>query len=221
MLNVVAIGALIAAAAFPTTGHRTTSDEPPVQPPAGSVGIDLVSYNGSGCPPPGPPNPTPPLPSVELRAAADASAFDITFRANRARDGLGATPVEFRRTCVLAVSVRGPAGYAFTVVSGAYRGQVALPAGASATYLTSGSFQGQPSAPAPAAHTVAGPSNAQVSFPFIDDQGATVWSPCGGAAFYNVSTEVRADAGTSDTRRTTSSADLTTSGTFTLRWQRC
>lgn len=218
MLKALATGALVASLAHPTAVQPTASDDPPIAPPSAAVWISVASYSGSGCVPPAEQSPDP-RPPVRATVRSDSSGFDITYSNNEARVGLGATPVDFRRNCQVAVAMDPPPGYTYTIASGEYLGQVSLAAGASAGYRAIAYSSGQQT-PTSSQHTAVGPAESAVSFSSVADPAAAVWAPCGGVRLYNVSTDIRVSAGTSDVRRTTSTADIGSAG-FTVHWKRC
>lgn len=179
----------------------------------GTVKIRIAAYGGSGCP-----VSTTTVPSVELIPLGN-SGFDVLFDNYRALVGVGATPVDFRRNCQVTVAVEPPAGYSYTIAPTGYRAYVDLALGAAVTYRTFTYFAGQPGS-APQVQTVPGPARGNVPFPLAADP-ATVWSPCGRVLLYNINTDIRVSAGTSDVRRATSSAFIDGADDFAVRWQRC
>ncbi|KAF1356015.1 hypothetical protein EJ07DRAFT_130232 [Lizonia empirigonia] len=91
---------------------------------------------------------------------------------------------ESRKNCQLNLALTYTPGYAFAVYSATYTGYADLEASVTgvlrSTYYFSGSVEQQTST----SLSLTGPTRAQ--FKAHDDVPVAVWSPCGGAALFNV-----------------------------------
>lgn len=100
-----------------------------------------------------------------------------------------------------------------------------LEKGASATQKASYYFQGQ-SQTSSNTHEFTGAYDDNWQATDTSDIATVVWSPCGELRNFNINTELRANAGTSDTKETTSfiamdSTDGDVSTTYHFAWKEC
>jgi len=184
-------------------------------PPDDKIVIDLVTVNGSGCP----------EGTAAVAVSPDNTAFTVTYSNYLAQVGVGATPTDWRKNCQLNLIVHVPSGFTYAISSTDYRGFASLQKGATGTERAGYYFQGSPITNY-ASHSFAGP--------FADDWTTTdttqiaemVWAPCGALRNFNINTELRVAAGTSDVKKTTSfmamdSTDTEFSTTYHFAWQKC
>jgi hypothetical protein len=177
-------------------------------PPAEQIVIDLVTTNGSGCPPG----------SATITVAPDNSAFTVTYSNYTARVGVGAVPTDVRKNCQLNVVLRVPQGFTYALSQADYRGVASIATGAGAVQRAYLYYAGQSQTPY-SHHTFAGP--AELDWLTVDELPlGPVWSPCEAVRNVNINTELRATAGTSDTRTTTSFISLASS-VYYLSWAQC
>jgi hypothetical protein len=165
--------------------------------PLGRVTIDIVSVNGSGCP----------AGTTEIEVADDNSVFAVIHRSFVAKVGVGADATDFRKNCQLSLDVNVPAGFTFGIIRAEYRGFANLQAGAQALQRASYYFQGNP-ATTIRSHPFHGPLRDQWQTTDISDP--PIFAPCDQHRLFNINTELRVSAGTSDPKNTTSSISIMT-----------
>jgi hypothetical protein len=215
MFGAMAIGgAIVSMVASALAGPSAVS---PVldNPPADKIVIDLVTVNGSGCP----------EGTAAVAVSPDNTAFTVTYSNYLAQVGVGSVPTDFRKNCQLNLIVHVPQGFTYAVQSTDYRGFASLEKGATAVERAGYYFQGSPTTTY-ASHTFTGP--------FLDDWTATdtaeigelIFAPCGALRNFNINTELRVNAGTSNTKKTTSfvtmdSTDSEISTVYHFAWARC
>ncbi|WP_030200971.1 DUF4360 domain-containing protein [Streptomyces sp. NRRL S-87] len=208
---------LVAAALSPATGAAAAQAPVPLRDPvpAAQVTVDLVQVNGSGCRPG----------SAAVSVAADNTAFTVTYSEYLAQVGKDAKATDFRKNCQLGVRVNVPQGFTYAVARTDYRGFASLERGATGTQQASYYFQGM-SRTTSHSHTFHGPvqDNWQASDSTAIE--ALEFAPCGAQRNFNINTELRVDAGSSDAARTTSfmamdSTDGSLSTVYHFAWKKC
>lgn len=173
--------------------------------------FDVVSVVGSGCP----------AGTSTITVSPDNTSATVTFDRYMALIGVGAKATDFRKTCQIALQMHAPAGFTYAVLQADYRGYASLAPGANAQFKTSYSFQGT----APTAvnsHGWNGPMDEGWASSDVSDVTSLNWAPCGENRYLNINTELRVNAGASDTKTTTSTmlmADQTVPPK--LIWKRC
>jgi hypothetical protein len=215
MPSVLAVGAAtVSVLAAMLAGPREAPVAQPqwVAPPEGAVTIDLVTVNGSGCPPG--------TAAVDVTAGNDA--FVVIYDAYRAQVGVGALPTDFRENCQLNFVVRVPDGYSYAINGVEHRGHARLAAGASGLQRSNYYYAGQPTS-AFREHRFAGPFDDDWQTVDEFDPASLIFSPCGAVRNLNINTELRVNAGTSDRTTTNSSMtmDSTTSSIYRFVWRTC
>jgi hypothetical protein len=205
MSGVIAAGVLLNAV--------PASADPGTPPPAGTITIDGVVASGSSCRPG----------TTALAISPDRTAFTITYSEFLAQVGLGTTPGDSHKKCMLHVSVQTPSGYTYAVSSVDYRGFAQLASGATAVEHGSYQLQGD-NTTTEASHTIAGPFDDD--WQTSDVASGLIYVPCGKQRKLDVTTELQANAGTSDVKKTTSfismdSTDVSIQSTYHFAWKRC
>jgi hypothetical protein len=180
--------------------------------PAGRVTIDIVSVNGSGCP----------AGTTEIDVASDNSVFSVIHRSYVAKVGVGAEPTDIRKNCQLVLSVNVPPGFTYGIVRADYRGFANLAAGAVAQQRANYYFQGM-SETAHRVHPFHGPMHDQWATTDLNDP---IFAPCDEQRLFNINTELRVNAGTSDPKSTTSLISMDTpdsnpNSRYQFAWKRC
>ncbi|SFO90424.1 protein of unknown function [Amycolatopsis arida] len=184
-------------------------------PPNDSIVIDIVTVNGSGCP----------LGTAAVAVSADNKAFTVTYSDYLAQVGVGASPTDFRKNCQLNLRVHVPHGFTYAIAQADYRGFAHLARGAKGTQRANYYFQGM----APTAHVdhnYNGPYSDNWQATDVTDIAQLVYKPCGEERNFNVNTELRVSAGTSDPTKTTSfmtmdSTDGSIKTTYHFAWKKC
>jgi len=192
------------------SGASAYADTPP-----GNIVVDVVTVNGSGCPPG----------TAAVATSPDNTAFTVTYSEYLAQVGVGAAPTDFRKNCQLNLLVHVPQGFTYAIAEADYRGFAALASGATAVQRANYYFQGT-TPTAVVSHPLAGP--------MVDDWltvdattvAELVYAPCGVQRNLNVNTELRVSAGTSDPSKTTSWITMdSTDGSFQtiyhFAWKTC
>ncbi|MEV4873964.1 DUF4360 domain-containing protein [Streptomyces syringium] len=184
-------------------------------PPPDKVLIDVVSVNGSGCP----------AGTANVTVSPDNTAFTVSYSHYVAQVGVGSKPTDFRKNCQLGLNVRVPQGFTYAVAKADYRGFARLEKGATGLQRANYYFQGM-SQTAFMNHHFAGPFNDDWQTSDTTDIDALVYAPCGAMRYFNINTELRVDAGTSDPARTTSlmamdSTDGSINTLYHFAWKTC
>lgn len=182
--------------------------------PVEGITLDVVSINGSGCPPG----------TADVSMLPDGTGFRVTYRDFLARAGGNADPVDFRKNCQLNVLVHIPQGFTFAIASADYRGRARLEAGASALQRTNYYFQGSADNTF-VDHTFAGPLFS--GWATTDQTPVTelVFAPCGETRNVNVNTELRVNEGSTNAGKVSSMSMRTSDGNIDtivhFQWKQC
>jgi hypothetical protein len=187
----------------------------PVPPPTDHIVIDIVTVNGSGCPPG----------SAAVAVSPDNTAFTVTYSAYLAQVGVGSKPTDFRKNCQLNVAVHVPQGFTYAIARADYRGFGSLVAGATAMERASYYFQGMPQTEY-RSHNFTGAFEDNWQTSDETDIAALIYHPCGALRNLNINTELRVAAGTSNPATTTSffamdSTDGSINTTYHFHWEHC
>jgi uncharacterized protein DUF4360 len=182
--------------------------------PADRITLDVVSINGSGCPPG----------TADVTPLADNTGFRVTYRDFLARAGGSAGATEFRKNCQLNVLVHIPQGFTFAVAYADYHGRARLESGASGLQRTNYYFQGSPDNNF-VDHTFAGPLSGTWSTTDATPVTELVYAPCGEARNLNVNTELRVDEGTANANKTSAMSMRVSDGNVDtivhFSWKQC
>lgn len=210
MLNLLAAGAL----ALSMLGSPIII-EPGDPAPDEKIVIDVVTVLGSGCP----------AGTAAVAVSPDNTAFTVTYSNYMALVGVGAKATDFRKNCQLALQVHVPSGFTYAILQADYRGYAFLEKGASGVEKANYYFQGT-SPTTMASHAWNGPMDDNWQSTDISDVTSLVYAPCGEIRYFNINTELRVNAGSSDTKTTTSlmsmdSTDVNISTTYHFAWKKC
>jgi hypothetical protein len=205
------INTIVAAAMAMSTVVVPSAD----RPPPGEVTIDVVTVNGSGCPPG----------TAAVEVSPDNTSFHAMYSNYLAAVGVGTRPTDVRKNCQLNLKVNVPQGFTFAIAQIDYRGFAHLERGATGTQRGSYYFAGTPEM-MKKSHTWQGPLDDNWQATDTIDVGMLPYRPCGEPANLNVNTELRVSAGTSDPKTTTSymamdSTDAYFATDYHLVWKRC
>jgi Domain of unknown function (DUF4360) len=216
MLGALAvIGGMVASVlGAPTLG---TSNVSPVvsAPPSDRIVIDVTTVNGSGCP----------LGTAAIAVSPDNTAFTVTYSEYLAQVGVGALPTEFRKNCQLNLIVHVPQGFTYAIAQADYRGFASLAPGARGIQRANYYFRGSPPTPF-RQHTFTGAMTDDWHTTDITDIEELIFVPCGELRNYNINTELRVSAGSSNPHTTTSfmtidSTDVAMETVYHFAWKRC
>jgi hypothetical protein len=211
MLHLMAaVGVALSLATSPVSAAQWPSNPPPDK-----IIIDVVTVNGSGCPPT----------TAAVAVSEDNTAFTITYSQFLAQVGVGAKPTDFRKNCQISLKVHAPQGFTYAVAQADYRGFASLERGATGLERANYYFQGN-SPTAFVEHPFAGPFSNDWQKTDFTDVAALVYAPCGELRNFNINSELRVAAGTSDPKTTTSfmamdSTDGKIQTTYHFHWKIC
>ncbi|MFF3287067.1 DUF4360 domain-containing protein [Streptomyces sp. NPDC003023] len=205
-------GAIAALFASAVPAQHSTSGI--TNPPPDKIVIEVATVNGSGCP----------AGTAAVAVSEDNTAFTVTYSDYLAQAGGGAPATEYRKNCQLNLIVHVPQGFTYAVASADYRGFASLQPGASGTEKASYYFQGS-SSTAYRSHTFQGPYDDNWQATDQTDWAQLVWAPCGVQRNFNINTELRVNAGTSDPAKTSfmtmDSTDGDINTIYHLAWKEC
>lgn len=205
-----------AVAALLTTALPASHTASPVfdNPPPDKIVIDVATVNGSGCP----------QGTAAVAVSPDNTAFTVTYSQYLAQAGGNSDPTAFRRNCQLNLIVHVPQGFTYAIASADYRGFLSLQPGASATQKASYYFQGSPNT-VPKTHPFSGTYNDDWQATDSTDWAQLVWAPCGVERNFNINTELRVNAGTTNPDKvsfmTMDSTDGSISTIYHMAWKQC
>ncbi|MFE3638738.1 DUF4360 domain-containing protein [Streptomyces cellostaticus] len=204
-----AVAALLTTA-LPAQSPSSVFDDPPPD----KIVIDVATVNGSGCP----------AGTAAVAVSPDNTAFTVTYSDYLAQAGGNSDPTAFRKNCQLNLVVHVPQGFTYAVASADYRGFLSLQPGASATQKASYYFQGS-SSTAARTHPFSGAYNDDWQATDRTDWAQLVWAPCGVLRNFNINTELRVDAGSTNPDKvsfmTMDSTDGDISTVYHLAWKEC
>jgi hypothetical protein len=209
MLNAMTAALMTLAITFPPGGAPGTT------PPPDHITIDVVTVNGSGCP----------AGTAAVAVSPDNKAFTVTYSDFLAQVGVGALPTDFRKNCQLNLRVNVPQGFTYGIAQADYRGFGHLERGASGMERANYYFQGM-SPTAYKTHNYTGPLSDDWQATDLVEVAAIVYAPCGERRNFNINTELRVNAGTSDPKKTTSfmsmdSTDGSIDTVYHFAWKTC
>ncbi|GHF71019.1 hypothetical protein GCM10018790_56070 [Kitasatospora xanthocidica] len=211
LLRVLAAAAAVAASLSGSSAFGVDS----LPTPPDRIVIDVATVNGSGCP----------AGTAAVAVSPDNTAFTVTYSDYLAQVGLGSKPTDFRKNCQLDLRVHVPQGFTYAIASADYRGFAHLEKGANGTERANYYFQGQAQTTY-ASHRFNGPQDDSWQATDTVDVAALVWAPCGEERNFNINTELRVSAGSSDPTRSTSfmtmdSTDGNINTVYHLAWKHC
>jgi hypothetical protein len=164
--------------------------------PSDRITVEVVTVNGSGCP----------AGTATVSANPDNTSFSVTYTDFVAEAGGTASPTGFRKNCQLSLRISVPRGRASGTELAAYYFQ-----GSSETTSMSHQFDGPYSRTRQAVDTT--------------DVAELVFAPCGVQRNFNINSELRVDAGTSDPAVTNAMTMGSTRGSlqtlYSLSWRSC
>lgn len=209
-----ASAALTAVLASTLVAGNAGSANAAIVAPPDKIVIEIATVNGSGCKPG----------TAAVAVSPDNTAFTVTYSEYLARVGGGASPIDFRKNCQLNLIVHVPQGFTYAVASADYRGYASLQRGATAMQKASYYFQGSPDTAA-REHPYNGPYDDNWQATDTTEWGQLVWAPCGVKRNFNINTELRVNAGTSDPSKTSfmtmDSTDGEINTIYRLAWKEC
>jgi hypothetical protein len=182
--------------------------------PADSVTVKVVSLNGSGCP----------AGTAVVRSNSDNTGFVVTYREYVASAGSGKDVIDGRKNCQLGVQINVPSGFTYAVARADYAGWGRIAQGATGLQRANYYFQGS-SDNSYSDHKISGPFSGRWYFSDVTDAAEMVYAPCGETRLLNINTELRVNAGTSDSKDTSALSMLYSSGSvstvYHFSWMQC
>ncbi|MGI5151892.1 DUF4360 domain-containing protein [Plantactinospora sp. CA-294935] len=176
--------------------------------------VDVVTVSGSGCPPG----------TVLVTVAPDNTRFSLIYNSFFVQVGVGAGPLDFRKSCQAVLALQPPAGFTLAVSGVDHMGYAFLADGATGIHQASHHLQGKPR-PALISHPLIGPMDDlwQATDEVLIEP---VYLPCGTTPIIVLDTALRVGAGTSDPQTSTSfvsldAVDISYSSSYRLDWATC
>ncbi|GAB3549852.1 hypothetical protein J2S53_001208 [Actinopolyspora lacussalsi] len=208
MLNgLIASGMALSTLLAPTSG-------PFDSPPSDEIVIDVATVNGSGCP----------EGTADVAVSPDNKAFTVTYSDYLAEVGPDTDPTAFRKNCQLNLVVHVPQGLTYGIARADYRGFAHLAEGATGTQQASYYFQGD-SRTTHSSKTFEGAYSDNWQVTDETEIADIVYKPCGVQRNFNINTELRVDAGDSDSGETSfmtmDSTDGSIETTYHFAWKEC
>ena len=156
--------------------------------------------------------------------AANNTAFTVTYSNYLARVGPGSGATDFVKNCQLNLRVHVPQGFTYAIAEADYRGYAHLEPGATGQEQANYYFQGMPQT-ATVKHPLQTPYDDDWQVTETTDVAALVYAPCGEERNFNVNTQLKVNAGTSDPQKTSFIAMYSTDGslktTYHFAWKQC
>ena len=181
------------------------------EPNPAQVSIRNIAYGGSGCR----------QGSVGQILSPDAKAFTLLFDEYVAEAGPGVSLAEGRKSCQIAVDLKFPSGWSYSLFTVDYRGYARLDSGTTGLQQSSYYFQGSPSQ-ATLRSEFRGPVNRDYLIRDKLGLDAVVWSPCGATRAVVINTQVRVSAsGSKRALLTTDSITGELQHVYGIQWRRC
>ncbi|WP_406191494.1 MULTISPECIES: DUF4360 domain-containing protein [unclassified Streptomyces] len=213
--TMIAGGAAALLLGLATPAHSASHTPTGITVPPDKIVIEVATVNGSGCP----------EGTAQVAVAPDNTAFTVTYSDYLAQVGSNASPTDFRKNCQLNLRVHVPSGFTYAIVQADYRGYAFLQPGANAIERASYYFQGMPQTTYKS-HQFKGPFDDNWQTTDRTEYADLVWAPCGEKRNFNINTELRVNAGTSDPLTQTNfmtmdSTDGSVSTVYHLAWQEC
>ena len=211
MLRTITTGAaMLAAVAIPAPALAA-----PSAPPPGTMTVKVAGANGSGCP----------AGSYKILPSEDNTAFTVIYSEYTAQVGPDTKVSDRRKNCQLALDIRVPGGFTYTIAQVDYRGYAELAPGASGVQAAGYYFAGS-SQTARSQHNLKGPMDGYWQRNDELDITSLNYKPCGVEVNLNINTELRVNGGSSNVKTTTSmltmdSTDWSTKTIFHLSWKKC
>ncbi|QWF83502.1 DUF4360 domain-containing protein [Amycolatopsis sp. CA-230715] len=170
---------------------------PATGPPTGRVVIDIITVNGSGCPPG----------MASVAVASDNTSVVVTYPG-------AASAADERHNCQVRLLIHPPAGFTYTITEADYRGYLFLDNGVRAALSMNYYLRGAPSPPVTRSFT--GPLATEWQIVKAPDIPSPV--PCGETPVLDSTAETRLAPSTPDPRTNFATLESTT---FRLTWTTC
>lgn len=196
------------------TGINPPWYDPTFVPPPDKVTIQVATLNGSGCP----------AGTVAVAVAPDNTAFTATYSAYIAQVGPDVKPTDNRKQCQAALEVNVPNGFSYGIMKVDYRGYAQLAEGANGSLVAGYYFQGSSDTDR-RTHPFKGAMEDNWTVTDTTEWAQIVWSPCGEKRLFSISTELRAQRGSSDRQETSymtmDSTDADIKTQYHMAWRKC
>jgi hypothetical protein len=149
-----------------------------------TIFVEQITVNGTGCP----------AGSVAANFSQDFTELELIFSDLVARTGPGTVPADWRKNCILAVTVHVPAGFTFALIGAEYRGFAHVDQGVTGMQTTTYFLAGQSnqitrSSNIPQDLDSFGNYSRQDEIPVAE----WVWSRCGKDTIANLNASVSVD----------------------------
>ncbi|WP_214618443.1 DUF4360 domain-containing protein [Actinomadura sp. NEAU-AAG7] len=181
------------------------------EPPAGSVTVQLVTTNGSGCPP------------GSVTVDSTAERFRLRYSYYLASAGGNSSPSDLRTSCQVSVRVSHPPEFTYGIARVENKGFASLEEGASGTLRSSYSILGRNPLPG-RPRVIHGLYVDDWQFVDQSDIPEVNVRPCGERGNTTLATELSVDLGTSNASKTSfmflDSSDSGLGSTYQFYWLR-
>ncbi|RJQ66885.1 DUF4360 domain-containing protein [Pseudonocardiaceae bacterium YIM PH 21723] len=206
MAPLFAVAGLVLSLAQPVTAAAIDA------PPPGSITVNVVTVNGSGCRPG----------TATVAVSGDRKSFTVTYSEYLAKAGRGTTSTDRRKDCQLNLEVHVPEGHTYAIQKVDYRGFASLTRGASGNLDASYYFAGL-SPTQQRGHRLTGPKSDNWQFTDQSDIETMIYKPCGEDRNFNIKTALRANARQTAEQSFLSidSTDVDFSSRYYFAWKRC
>lgn len=210
MLNVTVVGVLaLAMLGAPASIEASAAEAAPTE----KITVDVQTVNGSGCP----------AGTATVTASADNTSFIVNYSDFLAQDGGASKATDARKNCQINVRVHVPQGFTYAVAQADYRGFASLAEGATGLQIAHYYFTGT-SPTAESTHTFTGARYGLWQAVDRVEEAALVYAPCGVDSLFNINTELRVNAGASESKTSLMTMDSTRGSVRTvyqLSWKQC
>lgn len=149
---------------------------------APALSVSVVTANGSGCPS-----------SSATAQAVDSDTFTVRTDPYYAWSGDSAPTTDFRKNCLVALSISQPAGWTFAVTGADFDGYALIGDGLTGTQAATYYFQAQAEQQS-GSHTIDGPHTG--SWSTSDSFSDLIYAPCDAPRNLNINTSVRVSPST-------------------------
>ncbi|WP_199043872.1 DUF4360 domain-containing protein [Glycomyces salinus] len=181
--------------------------------PGGTITVDVVTVNGSGCP----------QGSADVSVSGDNTAFAVTYDRFQAEAGGSTDIVDSRKNCQINLAVNIPSGFTYAIAKADYRGFGHLESGAAGMQQANYYFSGSPETTT-SRHELDGPFHGGWRFTDATAVDELVYKPCGERRNFNINAELRVSAGDDSGRRSFMTMDSTSGSVetvFHFAWRQC
>lgn len=181
--------------------------------PSGQISVNLVTLNGSGCPPG----------SAEVAVSPDNSAFTVTYSDYIVQNGPGTKITDFRKNCQALVQVHVPSGFTYAIAQATYRGFAQLQPGVTLNEKASFFFQGD-SLTGTLEHNFNNIDGGDWQATDQAEVASLIFAPCGATRYLAINTALFLMGNPQNGQQSMASMDsldASVSTKYNFAWKRC